>query len=413
MYLTQQIQIKKEHEFFAECDRVCFLSKNLYNQALYRIKKKWEESNEFLSYYTLYKILADENQVDYRALPQNVSAATLIEINTAYKNYFSMLKSYKQNPMKFKGLPQSPYFKHKINGRFKAVYTKVVIRSKALRKEGIISLTGTEIRIPTKHKEIREVHIIPNKNKVVDCYTIEIIYKKEEEKPIVSDNYAGLDLGLNNLATICSNNTKIKPIIINGKPLKSINQFYNKKLSSEQSKLTLKTKGKQKSSKKIRKLTKKRNNKIKNYLHKASRKVVDYLKHNNISNLVLGLNPDWKQEINIGDKNNQNFVLIPHKKFLDMLIYKCQLVGISTQVREESYTSKCSFADNETIRKHNEYKGKRIKRGLFQASNGFKYNADLNGALNILKKEFPKAFDHIEGNGIEDLMISPTCLQVN
>ena len=140
---------------------------------------------------------------------------------------------------------------------------------------------------------------------------------------------------------------------------------------------------------------------------------MDYLKHNNVSELVIGHNKDQKQNINIGDKNNQNFVLIPYNIFIDMLIYKCKLVGISTKVREESYTSKCSFADNETIRKHNEYKGKRIKRGLFQASNGFNYNADLNGALNILKKEFPKAFDNIEGNGIEGLMISPTCLQVN
>ena len=138
-------------------------------------------------------------------------------------------------------------------------------------------------------------------------------------------------------------------------------------------------------------------------MHKASRKVVEKLKQANISIIVVGQNKDWKQEINIGKKNNQNFVSIPHANYINMITYKSRLEGILTIVREESYTSKCSFLDNETIRKHNEYKGRRIKRGLFRSQGRINWNADLNGAYNILKKEFPNAF----ANGIQGILVYP------
>jgi IS605 OrfB family transposase len=371
------------------------MSKNLYNQALYRVKKQFKSNSTYLSYYELYKQLADENQVDYRNLPQNVSAQVLISLHNSYKSYFTSLKSYKQNPNKFKGLPKPPKFLDKINGRYVTTYTDRVISSKQLREKGLVVLGSTSIKVSTIHKEVNQVRIVP-KNKYL--YVIEIIYEKESESNIISNNCCGIDLGLNNLATLGFNNRCSSPLIINGKPLKAINQYYNKTKAKLQSKLINK-----KSSKRIRKLTQKRNNKIKDYLHKSSRKIADQLKQANISSLVIGKNKNQKQEINIGDKNNQNFVSIPHDRFIHMITYKCQLFGIKVNTREESYTSKCSFADQETIRKHNEYKGKRIKRGLFESENGFKYNADLNGALNILRKEFPNSFT----NGIEDLMVSP------
>ena len=195
-----------------------------------------------------------------------------------------------------------------------------------------------------------------------------------------NDRYCSIDLGLNNLATIGSN--VIKPIIINGKPLKSINQFYNKRVSNLKSKL----KDGKKTSRRIKSLTDKRNNKIKDYLHKASTLLVNQLVSNDLNTLIIGNNKSWKQDINIGKRNNQNFVQIPHSTFIKMLEYKCKLRGINVLITEESYTSKCSFLDNEDIKKQKEYKGRRIKRGLFKSSKGILINADVNGSLNILKK---------------------------
>lgn len=403
MTLVQQIHIPKKHVLFGECDRICFASKNLYNQALYRVKKQYELDRSYLSYYQLYKIFIAEDQVDYRSIPANVSQQTLITLHNSYKSYFESLKSYKINPNKFRSKPKPPKFLDKSHGRFIAIYTSAVIPKLSIKKKGLLTLTGTIISLPTlfTKDEINQVRIVP-KNK--DLYIIEIVYEKEPEPSIISDNYCGIDMGLNNLATLGFNNSTNKPQIINGRSLKSINQYYNKKKAVLQSKLQ----NNKKSSKAIRKLTQKRNNKVKDYLHKASRKIADQLKQSNISNLVIGKNKNQKQEINIGGKNNQNFVSIPHDTFIKMITYKCQLFGINVITREESYTSKCSFADQETIRKHNEYKGSRIKRGLFKSLTGFKYNADLNGALNILRKEFPNSF----ANGIEGLMVSPKKIEI-
>ena len=206
-------------------------------------------------------------------------------------------------------------------------------------------------------------------------YEIPDVKAKKDNK-----RYCSIDLGLNNLATIGSN--VIKPFIINGNPLKSINQYFNKKRSFLQSKLN---KGEY-TNENLERLYLKRNNKIKDYLHKASRYIINQLVSNNINTLVIGHNKNWKQEINIGKRNNQNFVNIPFNNLIHMLTYKAQLEGIQVIETEESYTSKCSFLDNEEICKHEEYLGKRIKRGLFKAFNGKLINADLNGALNILRK---------------------------
>lgn len=200
---------------------------------------------------------------------------------------------------------------------------------------------------------------------------------------------------MNNLATIGSNCSL--PIIINGRPLKSINQFYNKKLAKLKSEKDI-SKNKKYNTKKIRNLIFKRNNKVNNYLHKASRLITNYLVSNSIDTLVIGLNKGWKQGIEIGHRNNQKFVEIPHSRLIELIKYKCILEGIKVIIREESYTSKCSFIDNEEIKKHKTYVGQRIKRGLFKCSSGRLINAGLNGALNIARKEFPNAFI---GYGIE------------
>lgn len=402
MKLVNQIVIKKSNRLFGELDNICFMSKNLYNQALYRILSRYEKDGKYLNYFDLCKELSQEKQIDYVSLPAKVSQQTLMMLDRNFKSFFKSLKDYSANPSKYKGKPRPPKYLNKTKGRFITTYTEQAISSVQLKK-GILNLSKTNISIKTDIRNINQVRIIPKSNN----YVIEIIYETNEIKQINNCNYSGIDIGLNNLATIVNNNNS-NHLIINGKPLKSINQYYNKaksKLQSELPHIKLKNgkKVQKNKSKKISNLTNKRNNKIKDYLHKASRKVVEHLQQNNISKVVIGHNKDWKQSINIGRKNNQNFVAIPHAYFISMIDYKAKLLGIEVIIREESYTSKCSFLDNEAIKKHSDYKGKRIKRGLFKSSNGTLINADLNGACNILKKEVPNAF----ANGIEGVLVHP------
>ncbi len=403
MKLVEQIVIKKSHSYFKEIDNLCFLSKNLYNQALYKVKNEYENTGKYLNYYDLVKQLSIEKQIDYCALPAKVSQQTLMLLDRNFKSFFASLKDYKSNPSKYNGQPRIPKFLHKTKGRFILTYTEQAISKKALNNS-ILSLSKTNISIKTNHKEINQVRIVPK----INSYVIEIVYEKKEKESIINDNIVGIDLGLNNLATIACNNST-NHLIINGKPLKSINQYYNKKkallqaklphFKDKENKLIQKT-----TSKGIQKLTCKRNNKIKDYMHKASREVVKHLQQNNISKVVIGHNKDWKQSINIGKSNNQKFVAIPHANFINMIEYKAKLEGIEVVTREESYTSKCSFLDNETIRKHEIYKGRRVKRGLFKSANGTKWSADMNGSCNILKKEVPNAFN---GYGIEGVLVHP------
>lgn len=361
-----------------------FMSKNLYNQALYRVRQEYFKTKKYLKYAVLAQRLALEKQVDYISLPSKVAQWTLKQVDKNFVSFFNSLKSKK--------------VQHKVHiprylgkqGRNILTFTNQAISHKELKK-GYLKLSGCKNMIKLQHIDVQQVRVVPKGNHFV----IEVIYNQELKPEVQSKSYVGIDLGLDNLATIGGN--KICPFIINGRPLKSINQYYNKKLGLLKSRQD-KCNNKDVNSRKIRSLTNKRNNKIKDYLHKASRILVNQLVSNNVSLVVIGHNKEWKQDINIGKVNNQNFVQIPYNQFIQMITYKSELQGIKVIQREESYTSKCSFMDNETICKHETYMGKRIKRGLFKSATGRLINADLNGALNILKKEVPDAFD---GYGIE------------
>lgn len=388
MNLTERHIIKKGDIYFQELDDACFASKNLYNSILYIwrqafIKKEKISNSEIYS-----KIKGTK---DFKSLPQNVSAQVFLQFCQVINSFFQSLKSYKENPSNFNGAPGLPKYKEAIKGRNLLTYNARVLPQRDFKKDGKVRLTGLGIKIFTRIKP-KQVRIIPRNKE----YIIELIYDKECKEQVQSVNYAGLDLGVNNLAVLSFNNHS--SIIINGRPLKSINQFYNKKKAQLQSKLT-----KKHTSNAIVRLTNKRNKKVQDYLHKSSRFIVNQLVSKNISTIVIGKNKNWKQDISIGKKNNQNFVNIPHARFIEMIKYKCELEGISVILTDESYTSKCSFIDNEKIGKHKIYLGMREKRGLFISKEKRKINADLNGSLNILKKVFPNCF----ANGIEGLLVSP------
>jgi putative transposase len=411
MQLVEKHMINKNHIHFNECDNLCFLSKNLYNKANFLVRQEFIKSSKekedglreyaiYLSYQDIRRILIKD--INYTSLPRKVSNQTLMLLDKNWKSFFKTIKDYSKNKNKYNGKPKLPNYKNKVDGRFITTYEEGAISKKDLKK-GLLGLSGTNIKIPTRKTNIKQCRIIP-KN---DYYVIEIIYSVSEKEILCDNNrYCGVDLGLNNLAALSFNDKIVKPIIINGKPLKSINQYYNKEKSRLQSILEKRNKNKQ--SKRINKLINKRNNKINDYLHKSSRYIINHLVSNNVNTLIIGNNKEWKQEINIGKANNQNFVNIPHSTFIQMLEYKAKLVGINIIIREESYTSKCSFLDKEDVKKHDVYLGRRIKRGLFKSSNGRLINADLNGSYNIMRKAIPNVF----ADGIEGVSVHPTVITV-
>lgn len=388
MILAERHIIKVGTAEFKEYDAICFLSKNMYNSALYALRKHFFETKTLKHKFQLSKEFQEQNQPDYRAMFVR-SAQQIIGIaHQSMKSFFALIKAKKSGsydkPVKL------PRYLSK-NGRQVMIYDNKAFYEKDF-KEGYIRVAQTQSRIPTKIKNIKsiqQIRLVPKGNHVV----LEVLYKVTD-MPLKEDNrrYAAIDLGVNNLATVVSNVDS--PKIINGRPLKSINQYYNKEKAILQSK-TDKEYGttKRKQTRREQSLTFKRNNKVNDYLHKTSRKIVNYLVSNNINTLFIGKNKEWKQNINIGKRNNQNFVNIPFYKLIQMLLYKCALEGITVKEIEESYTSKCSFLDDEEISKHEEYKGKRIERGLFKTAEEKVINADVNGGLNILRKAVGK-FDY-------------------
>ena len=374
----EQHQIKRNHKFFNECKIICHLSKNLYNATLYEVRQYFFETNKYLNYCKVNKKFTDENQVDYRALPTKVAKSIQMKLDKNFKSFFNLNKKYKSG--NYKNKPNIPKYLDK-DGYYVTEYTKQAL---SLIEDGYIKLSKTNIKIKTNinKKSIQAVRIVPKNG----YFVIEILYRVEHKQLKQNDRYASIDLGLNNLVTLTG--TNIKPTIINGKPLKSINQYYNKIVSKYKSLLDIINK--QKTSKRIQNISRKRKNKVIDYLHKASAYIVNQLVSNDISTLIVGYNKNWKQDINIGKINNQNFVNIPYYIFVNMLKYKCKHNGINVIIQEESYTSKCSFIDKESIEKHDNYVGKRLYRGLFISKNGTKINADVNGSLNILRKYFIK-----------------------
>ena len=369
--LTHQILINKRHRWYSVLDELCFKSKNLYNYALYQIRQHYKKTNKYLSYYDLNALLSKENQLDYRSLPYaQCSQQVLRQIDKQYLSFYRALKSPKMKGKKVR----LPKYKDKENGRNIVIYTNQCFKL----KNNVLTLkidNANKININTD-LNVQIVRIIHKGNHIV----IELIYNKEYTLKEDNKRYAAIDLGLDNLATLTSNVCQSN--IYDGKKIKSINRFYNKRKALLRSKLKNKNK---KTNKRIKRINYRRNNKIKDYMHKVSHLIVAYMEANNLNTLFVGKNTGWKEGINIGKTNNQNFVAIPFNLLVSMLDYKCKLAGIKMIIVNEAYTSKCSFLDNERIGKHDTYCGKRIKRGLFLSLEEHRINADINGSFNIMR----------------------------
>lgn len=384
---------------------LCHLSKNLYNQANYIITNA--EHGNWIRYNELDKILngkGTDPSENYKQLPANTAQHVLIALDKSWKSFFRAILVWKKHPDKFLSKPEPPHYKKK-NGEHILVFTNKQCKI----KNGVLKFpkkAGLELKTRlADDTNLREVRIIP---KGVG-YVCEIVYEKEVIVEARNrDRVVGIDFGSKNIIAMV-NNIGMKPIVVkdDGAGIKSINQFYNKKKSELQSvydKQGIKWKGD-----KMRRLEVKRNKKANDWIHKLSRYIVDWCVEHDIGTIVVGHNDNWKQQIELGRRNNQNFVLIPFDKIIQKIAYKAEAAGIELKEQEESHTSKCSFLDNESVEHHDSYVGKRIKRGIFRTAKGLLINADVNAGYNIIVKSDPKAFAKVEADGVGGCARHPLC----
>jgi putative transposase len=394
MQLVEQHIIDRNDPRYEAIDRAAFLSKNLYNAANYQIRQSFINNGKYISYGKMDKLM--QPSTDYCALPRKVSQWVLRQLHQDWKSFFEATKAYKKNPSTFHGRPKLPNYMHKTAGRNILTYTIQAIGRKAL-KQGVIRPSQLDVEVKTKQSTVQQVRIVPKKTH----YVVEVVYNKESKKnpQLNMDWYAGIDLNLDNLAVVTSNKPGFVPVVVNGRPLKSNNQYYNKRRAEFQSKLPVGG-----SSHRLDRMTDRRNRRILHDLHRASRWIIDHLVQEEIGTLVVGKNPGWKQCIRMGKQNNQSFVQIPHARFIDMLAYKAELEGIRFVENEESHTSKTSFLDLEPIQHQDQYLGRRVHRGLFISAKGKRIHADVNGSYNIIRKAAPCAFT---AAGVEGAVVRP------
>ena len=389
--------VRQSDKFFKMLDDFCFKSKNLYNHANYLVRKEFVENGKWLRYQDLNRILkSDAEFPDYREMPTAQSAQQILRLlDKNWTSFFKSIKEWKGDKSKFLGKPKLPKYKKK-DGRMMLILTNqnVKLKDNLLVFPKVFKGFSVKTKITELSNLVsfQQVRILPKSTHIV----VEVVYKVEvaDLKP---DNgrYLSIDLGINNLAAV-TNNFGGSPILVNGKGLKSINQYYNKVMHKLQSISMLFNKFYR--TRQMDRVTTWRNLKVEDYMHKASRMILDFAVKNNTSKIVIGYNQGWKQESNLSKKVNQKFVGLPFLMLIEKIQYKAEDVGIEVIMTEESYTSGTSFLDGELPTKENYNKKRRVKRGLFKSNDGKLINADVNGSLQILKKVFPNAYE----NGLWD-----------
>lgn len=387
---------------------LCYHSARLQNQTLYNIRQHYFKTHKTLSEKLNYHLL--KTQENYKLLMTDHGQQMIKLTHRDMKSFFELLKLKKQGEYhekvklpKYKdkeGITTAIIFGRTIRNKKKDKNFIVIPLSKQMKNTKGYDEDGIKLKVPSfiKQSNINEVKIVPVINHDNITYECHITYEVTLEKAFKDNGrYLSIDLGLNNLVT-AFDGVNGQSFIIDGKYIKSINQNFNKnlaRLKSESEHLLnkfLKTKERSYLAKrtfvkmKIAQLYKKRQRKIKDFMHKTTKLLICYAKERRLNTLVVGYNKKQKQNINIGKKNNQHFVSIPFSMFRSYLKDKCESMRLCYQEQEESYTSKCSFLDKESVRKHDQYVGKRTRRGLFKSSDNVFINADSNGAANILMK---------------------------
>lgn len=401
---SEQHIIKKSNKYYPMLDDFCFKSKNLYNHAMYIVRQEFISSGKWIRYQDLDRLLKlDVNYPDYRNMPTAHSAQQLLKIvDTVWKSFFKSIKDWSKHKDKYLGRPNLPKYLKKSSRtvliltnqnvklvdnvlKFPKTFSKFTLNPQCIHKDNF--------------KSIQQVRFVPKSQYIV----AEVIYNVEISDEVIPDNgrYMSIDLGIDNLATITYNFNE-NPVIINGKGLKSINQYYNKCLAHYQS--IAKMYNNLHRTNRIDRLTSKRNRRISDGIHKISKYIVDEAIRHKVCTIVIGYNKEWKQSSEMSKKVNQKFIQIPFTQLIQRIEYKARETGIKVILTEESYTSGTSFLDYETPIKEFYNKHRRIHRGLFKSNLGKMINSDVNGSLQIMKKVFPNAYD---SNGIEDVVLHP------
>lgn len=392
MYLTVKQQVKHmSKEDYITIRELCHTAKNLANDAIYNVRQHYFTEGEFLKYEKNYTLL--KNSPNYKALNSNMAQQILKEVDGSFQSFFGLLKLVKQGKYAFMGCKLPHYLP-------KDGYTTLII--------GFVRLNGNKLILPFSNsfkkthkpveitippillnKKIKEIRIIPKAN--ARFFEIQYIYEAEcIQRNLNTNNALALDLGINNLVTAVSNVGK--SFIIDGRRLKSINQWFNKENARLQSIKDKQHFGKKPTSRQ-KASARNRNNKVNDYMNKTTRKIIDYCIANDIGTLVVGYNETFQRNSHIGKQNNQNFVNIPYGQLRNKLEYLCKLNDIVFVKQEESYTSKSSFWDRDNLPVYNadnlkeyQFSGRRLHRGLYKMASGKTINADVNGALNIMRK---------------------------
>ena len=393
MRLVERHWIKENHALYSICDELTFKAKNLYNAGLYQIRQSIferercqnEKKPSILSWIEVVSHFRKTQQTDMVALPSKVSTNILKMVGSSISSYYQLLKCYHDTSnVSVSNKPNLPRYLHKTEGRYIVEFTNQTISKKrGVNGELILCPNGLNLHINTRIEEPKCVRIVPKQN----IFIIEIIYEVTESPIKHTGNYAAIDLGITNLASVTFSNG-INPLLVKGTSLKTINQGYNRLIAKAQSKLPTN----QKISKHIHRLWRNREMKINSELHKITSFLSLYFDEMSVEKVFIGKNVGWKQDISLGKKTNQSFTQIPFNTFISQLKYKCQLRGIDVIEQEESYTSKASFIDEDLLPIFGEtyekpcFSGKRIHRGIYQSKNGILLNADINGSYNILVK---------------------------
>ena len=392
MYLTVKQQVKHlSKEDYKSLKELCHVAKNLTNEAIYNVRQHYFKEGKYLSYHQNYSLL--KSSPNYKTLNSNMAEQILREVDGSFKSFFGLLKLAKKGEYSFKDCKLPNYLP-------KDGYTTLII--------GFVRLNGNKLVLPYSNnfrkdhdpveitippilvdRKIKEIRIIPKSK--ARFFEIQYIYEAEcIQRNLNPNNALALDLGVNNLVTAVSNSGR--SFIIDGKRLKSINQWFNKKNARLQSIKDKQHFGKVTTNRQ-KVIARDRNNKVNDYMNKAARIIINYCIENDIGTLVVGYNETFQRESRLGKNNNQNFVNIPFGRLLKKFEYLCELNGIVFVKQEEAYTSKSSFWDKDEIPKYNadtltkyNFSGMRIQRGLYKTASGYIFNADVNGALNIMRK---------------------------
>ncbi|MGI2297409.1 RNA-guided endonuclease InsQ/TnpB family protein [Paenibacillus sp. GXUN7292] len=446
-YRTLQVWIKPGHRLFPYFDQACQNAKNLYNTTNFYIRQIFTafgrkdslqplqqqvldtltahidvmnerrseknhsypfelptSENPFIDYNFLDALFKVMDQADYRSLPAQSSQGMMKVVFNNWKAFFASVKDYRKRPEKYSGKPRIPgYARRKMK--------EVVFSNQdcVIKKQKFLKLPGTKQqlnigKLGCTGGKLKQVRVVPSHGQ----YVVEMVFEhRVEQKEVTSEYVLAIDLGVDNLATIVTT-TGTKPVVVKGKRVKAINQYFNKMKAYYTGILRH---GKQPregrhTSRRLERLHLKRYRRIKDYFHKASYHIVQFAVEEQVGTIVIGHNDGWKQAARMGRRNNQAFCHIPHQMLIHMIQYKAAEQGLTVILTEEAYTSKASFLDQDPLPGYDEegtwsFSGKRMCRGLYKSAQGL-IHADVNGAANIMRKVFPNV--SAKGtNGIEGL----------